>query len=130
MWNKKNGIYIRLLIWKYPVYDDKKIVFEIFILFFGITKIFWSRKKCSYDSVFYESSLGSTQTLNSSQNIRSSQVSVKDLTSDTPSYSQTLCLLVPLININKWLSLFVLNIYSFLCIIWHFKVNINFSLKN
>ena len=77
-------------------YDVKKIVFEISILFFGMTKIFWSRKKCLYYIGVYSSSLGSTQTLNSSQNISSSQ-----LTSDTPSSYQTLCLLAPLININK-----------------------------
>ncbi len=61
----------------------------------------WSRKKCSYDSSLYSSSLGSAQTLNSSQNISSCQVSVIDLTSETPSSSQILCLLVPLINIKK-----------------------------
>ena len=59
--------------------------------------IILSRKKCSYDSGLYSSSLGSTQTLNSSQNISSSQVSVIDLTSDTPSSPRTLCFLVPLL---------------------------------
>jgi hypothetical protein len=42
-----------------------------------------------YDSGLYSSSLSSTQTLNSSQNISSSQVTVIDLTGDTPSSSQT-----------------------------------------
>ncbi len=54
------------LSWKiFCNYDDKKIVFEIFILFFAMTKIVWSRKKCSYVSGLYSNSLRSTQNLNS-----------------------------------------------------------------
>jgi len=42
-----------------------------------------------YDSGLYSSSFSSTQTVNSSQNINSSQIPIIDLTGDTPSSSQT-----------------------------------------